>query len=235
MLVTRVSGRLTLLAAALAVGCAVSPLGDDWEGLDAGGRDARAVTALRDLFAVRVDAAGEPSPDEGREVLSADLTGITYAGRHGVSTLRWADLEAIEQDEHPEVPARPVDLRLYVRRGTPSAEAVRDQVEPRLPLAGLLRPHVHLGWRARGARARMVAALEHAHARAHAAPVASATAARTVSAARPGAPTPTTTRADDGRLDAAEATLRRLRAWRDDGLITDEEYEQKRRALLEGL
>lgn len=229
---------VTLLALATIVGCAAGPLGPEWERLGAVERDARAVEALRELFTSRVDVEGEPRPDDAREVVSVDVAGIVYEGHGGRSTLRWTDVEAVEQDAHVEVPGRPVDLRLYVRRDSPSAETVRDLVEPRTPLAGLLRPHLRLGWRERSARARLVAALEHVSARAGAdatAPVTAATSqvsSSTPAAASTGTPARAT---EPARLDEAEATLRRLRAWREDGLITDDEYEAKRRALLEGL
>lgn len=228
--------QLLLIVAAL-VGCAAAPLGDDWERLGPADRDARATATLRELFASRVDVEGEPTPDPGREVLSVDLAQITYVGHGGPSTLRWADVEAIEQDEHPGVPGRPVDLRLYVRRDSPSADTVRDLVEPRTPLAGLLRAHLSLRWRPRGARPRLIASLEHARGRT--APSAPAPITSDVAPASSTTATTTTStpdgRHDPARLDDLEATLRRLRAWRDDGLISDEEYEAKRAELLRGL
>lgn len=229
--------RSLLVALALAAGCAAGPLGDDWDRLGEGERDARALAALRELFTTRVDLEGEARPDDAREVVSLDLAGVVYEGHGGRSTLRWVDVEAVEQDVHVDVPGRPVDLRLYVRRDSPSTDTVRDLVAPRVPLAGLLRPHLELGWRDRSARARLVAALEHVSARPGAAGAPDAAATPSAVASSTPAPVSSSERTtpDPARLDEAEAMLRRLRAWRDDGLITEEEYETKRRALLEGL
>ncbi|MCO5168783.1 MAG: hypothetical protein M9894_20785 [Planctomycetes bacterium] len=115
---------------------------------------------------------------------------------------------------------------------------------PRVLGLALSRPHLVLARRPRGARRRLVAALEHVRGRgadAPAAAVAAPTPAGPPAPASPdladaAAPAPgPPRRTDDARLDEAEETLRRLRAWRDEGLITPDEYEAKRRALLEGL
>lgn len=225
------TGRLTVvaLAVAVALGCAAAPLGDDWESLGTEERDARALERLRDLFAARVDGVGDAVAD--REVLQVDLSRIVYETPEGTSTLRWVDLEAVEQDEHPGLPARPVDLRLYLRRDSPSQQDVKDQTEPALASTGLFRKHLLLRMRPRSSRARLLAALDHVRLRgrpALVAPLASSTPAA-VATTTPAPP------AAGARLDEVEDTLRRLRAWRDEGLITEEEYEAKRRALVEGL
>lgn len=233
--------RLGLLAAAaVALGCATAPLGSDWADLPPEVRDRRAVEALSELFAARVDGVGSVVPD--REVLLADLDGISYESEAGTSHLLWRDLEAVEQDDHPELPSRAVDLRLYLRHGSWSEESVRDIVEPTLAGTGLFRRYVLLRLRPRGARARLLAALEHVRGRAalalttRAMPVAPVDSAVVAPAPAPAppmtAPPPATV---PERLDETEETLRRLKAWRDEGLITEEEYQAKRKAVLEGL
>lgn len=224
--------RALVVGAALLVGCVAAPLGDDWEALPAEARDARALDALRDLFAARVDGAGQPLDD--REVLRVDLEGIDYATERGTSRLRWADVQSIEQDDHPELPARPVDLRLYVRLGSPSEGEVVDLVEPTLVATGLFRRHVLLRMRPLGARSRLVMALDHVHARAKAAQGVAEVATATATTSPPetsagvSAPPPP----PEAEL---ERKLRLLRAWRDEGLISEEDYEVRRRALLDRL
>lgn len=216
-----------LLAAALAAGCVAAPLGDDWRALAPAQRDARAVEALRALFAARVDGVGQPVDD--RQVLRVDLEGVEYEAEHGASRLAWADVEAIEQDDHPDLPARPVDLRLYVRVGSPSEATVADLVEPTLVATGLFRRYVVLRLRPLGARARLVAALEHLRGR-EPEPDGAAAVASVASAAAPGpGPAPASREAD------LERKLRLLRSWRDEGLLSEEEYRAKRRALLDEL
>lgn len=227
---TGARGRATALCLAVTLGCAAAPLGDDWEGLATDERDARALEALRELFAFRVDGVGDPVAD--REVLRVDLQGITYETDEGTSRLRWVDIEAVEKDEHPGLPARPVDLRLHLRRESPSHERVKDQVEPALASTGLFRRYLLLRMRPRASRARLLAALDHVRLRG--ATVASPGPVAPLASATPAA-VETHPPAGETRLDEVEGTLRRLRAWRDEGLITEEEYEAKRRALVEGL
>lgn len=238
-------GRSSLVVvAAAALGCAGTPLGADWNDLSPAARDRRAVDTLSDLFARRLDGAGATVSD--REVLLADLEGISYEREGGTSHLRWRDVDAVEQDDHPDLPSRAVDLRLYLREGSWSEQGVKDVVEPALVGTGLFRRYIVLRMRPRGSRARLLTALEHLRGRA--AEELAARAPRTTPAAvdsavvapvatsapSPGTPPAEATDAPD-RLDDTEATLRRLKAWRDEGLITEEEYQAKRKALLEGL
>lgn len=226
--------RALVLGAALLVGCVAAPLGDDWEALSPEARDARALDALRDLFAARVDGAGQPLDD--REVLRVDLEGIDYATERGTSRLRWADVQSIEQDDHPELPARPVDLRLYLRPGSPSEGEVTDLVEPTLVATGLFRRHVLLRMRPLGARARLVQALDHVRARTAPDLAAITTASTaTVTTTTPATTTPAATTASPASEAEVERKLRLLRAWRDEGLISEEDYEVRRRALLDRL
>lgn len=216
-----------VIGAALLAGCVAAPLGDDWEALSVEERDRRALAALRELFAARVDGAGRPLPD--REVRRVDLDGIEYETEHGASRLRWADVQSIEQADHPDLPARPVDLRLYLPLGCPSEASVRDLVEPTLVATGLFRRHVLLRMRPLGARARLVQALDHVRERAAPAPAAPAAPVADV------APVVSRQRGATPEEAELERKLRLLRAWRDEGLISEEDYEARRRALLDRL
>jgi hypothetical protein len=220
------SGLAALLL--VVVGCATAPLGDDWEGLSQEAKDARALDALEELFAARSDETGNRVPD--RAVVSIDLTGIVY-DTEGAATsrLRWQDIDLVERDDRPGEPARPEDLRVYLT--SPSQETVLDQVEPVLARTGLFRRYLLLRMRPRGSRARLMAALQHVRSRTRpvleVAPIPSAAVATPASPSRPETPA--------ARLEEAEQTLRRLRAWREEGLITEEEYEARKRAVLDGL
>lgn len=248
-----------LLLLALALGCASAPLGSDWDDLSPAARDARALDALRDLFASGVGPGGEAVDD--RRVVAVDLGGVLYEVGGAPSRLRWDDVEAVEQVDPPVRAGRTADLRLYLRDDAVTGGDLPDMVVPRLLGLGLARPYVPLDRRPRGARRRLVAALEHVRGRGGEAPLpppplppAAAVAAvapvasdATSPAIAPDATSPPVVpdatsspvveppRLEPSRLDEVEEALRRLRAWRDEGLITPDEYEAKRRALLEGL
>jgi hypothetical protein len=189
----------------LAVACA-APLGDDFERAPPAERDARAVDALRAAFT-----------DETREVTRCDAHGVAWVtsatGRP--SSLRWVDVDAVE--EHRPRTDAPLEVLLFVRAGSPSAATVFDMDAPLLAAAGLARPYVRLAPRAPGTKARVVDALLHLQKNGDVAPVASASEAAVDS------------------LVEAERRLRALKQWRDEGLITEEEYEAKRREVLDAL
>lgn len=253
-------GLLVLLA--LALGCASAPLGSDWDDLSPAARDARALDALRDLFASGVGPGGEAVDD--RRVVAVDLGGVLYEVGGAPSRLRWDDVEAVEQVDPPVRAGRTADLRLYLRDDAVTGGDLPDVVVPRLLGLGLARPYVPLDRRPRGARRRLVAALEHVRGRGGEAPLpppplpvpavpavapvasdATSPAIAPDSTSPPAAPDATSSPVapdatsppvvEPSRLDEVEEALRRLRAWRDEGLITPDEYEAKRRALLEGL
>ncbi|MGE0711920.1 MAG: SHOCT domain-containing protein [Planctomycetota bacterium] len=232
-----------LLLALLVAGCAVHPLGDDWEQLDDAARDARAIEVLRGLVEGGTDGAGSTFRD--REVLEVDAQLVRYhpldEPEQQPSTLRWRDVEAVEGQPLTTLPSRPETLFLYLRPG--SERGVKDRVTPVLASAGLARPYLLLRSRPRWARSRMVLALDHLRARRNAvAPVGSASPAPVPSGAAPApaaAPTgPGFERGPRGPAEGAdeiEAKLRRLREWRDQGLIGEEEYQAKKQELLRRL
>lgn len=189
----------------LLAACA-APLGDDFERLPPAERDARAVAALREAFS-----------DPVREVTRCDAAGVAWVtsatGRP--SSLRWADVDAVE--EHRPRTDAPLQVLVFVREGSPSAATVFDLHAPVLAAAGLARPYVRLAPRAPGTKARVALALLHLQQSGDAAPVSSASEAPV-----------------DGLVEA-ERRLRALRQWRDEGLITEQEYEAKRREVLAGL
>ncbi|MBX3467882.1 MAG: SHOCT domain-containing protein [Planctomycetes bacterium] len=267
-----------LLLLALSLGCASAPLGADWDDLSPAARDARALDALRDLFASGVGPGGEAVDD--RRVVAVDLGGVLYEVGGAPSRLRWDDVEAVEQVDPPVRAGRTADLRLYLREDAVTGGDLPDVVVPRLLGLGLARPYVPLDRRPRGGRRRLVAALEHVRGRGGEAPLpppplppaavpavapvasdatspaiapdstspppvapdaTSSPVAPDATSSPPVAPDSTSPpvveppRLEPSRLDEVEEALRRLRAWRDEGLITPDEYEAKRRALLEGL
>ncbi len=216
----------------LLAGCASAPLGDDFAGLEPAAREARAVEVLRELFAERVDGTGEPIAD--REVLRADAAGIAWRAEDGgESRLRWADVISVAHVELRELPARPVNLLITIPPELPSATTVRELTSPTLAAVGLASPTLRLAHRPARSRERMVAALAELR---RGRPTQTASVASPTSTSGPGAqagvaPTASATTT----LDAVEAELRRLKAWRDEGLITEAEHDAARAAALRKL
>lgn len=236
--------------AALALAaCAVHPLGDGWDELGPDARVERAVAALEELVASTTTATGEPVAE--RRVLACTAEGIVWedeAGRR--SRLWWADIDDVTQVDAPDLPHDPVSLQVYVRRGSRSASQVQELTVPVLASIGAARPYLQLRLRPKGSRARFLAALGaiEERPRGAAAPVASASAPAPAAPA-PAEPAPavaaepepaaaaapvSSPATTEARLEEVELKLKKLRAWREQGLISPEEYEARRRALLDG-
>jgi hypothetical protein len=229
---------LTLALGLALAGCvAHAPLGDDWDQLGPAERDARATMALEELF--RGEGAGAAL--DGRQVERVDLNGVRYRTGHGSSHLRWEDIESVQSQTHEEIPTRPETIHVYLRQGSTSEREVLDLQEPLLASVGIARRYVLLHRRPRWSRVRLLAALEHARERrekqlvarlAGVAPVDSATPTPAPSAT-PAAATPDPEELET--LDDVEAKLRKLKEWHEAGLITPEEYAEKRQQLLSGM
>jgi len=223
--------------ALLLVGCASHPLGGDWEQLGPAAREARAVAALEALVAGGVDGAGAPFTD--RQVVRCDRTGVAYVPARGdgegqPSSFAWRDVVAVEAVSRDTLPARPETLLVYFDPDSPGLASVQDLVRPPLVGLGLARPYVALRSRPTWSRNRMVHALRlltrpDGPARDRAAP-----ASRPNPKAGPETPAPDGSQ-PTGQADALEAKLRRLKEWRDQGLIDEADYRRKRAALLEQL
>lgn len=226
--------RVEVLALAVALaGCATHPLGGDWEQLDAAGREARAVEALRDLMAGGVDGAGAPFQD--RKLVRCDRRGVRYVPLRGdgegqESGFAWADVVGVEAISQDTVPSRPETLLVSLRE-QPEPGQVADLVVPALASVGLGRPYVQLRSRPTWSRNRMVHALRYLGDLRAASPAKPRPAAK----AAPARPAPA--EADAPREDpaAVEAKLRRLKTWREQGLIDEAEYQRKRTELLDRL
>lgn len=217
----------------LLAGCASPPLGDDFAGLEPAAREARAVEVLRELFAERVDGTGEPIAD--REVLRTDAAGIAWRAEDGgESRLRWADVLSVAHVELRELPARPVNLLVTIPTELPSAATVRELTSPTLAAVGLASPTLRLAHRPARSRERMVAALAELR---RGRPPQTASVASPTSRSDPDAPPAgvAPTASATTTLDAVEAELRRLKAWRDEGLITEAEHDAARAAALRKL
>ncbi len=133
---------------------------------------------------------------------------------------------------------------MYVDPDAEGLREVRDVVRPPLMGLGLARPYVQLRSRPAWSRNRLVQALGFLRKRRQgAAGVAPVDSGAEVIAGEPaaGEATAGATAAEapaeqrHGDLDAVEVKLRRLREWRDQGLIDEDEYQVKRRELLERL
>lgn len=232
------------LIALVLLGCAAHPLGEDWARLDAAAREERALEVLSALFAGGVDGAGAPFED--RAEVRADRAGVSYVVDGQPARVRWSDVAAVEATPLTTLPSRPETLMVYLEGDGEGAREVVDLVRPPLAGLGLTRPYLQLRSRPAWSRGRFLKALSYLRQRAAAAEVAAvasqAPAAREASAgAEPEAPLPAEDSGEvagprgEADLDAIEAKLRRLREWRDAGLIDEAEYEAKRRELLEGL
>lgn len=207
------------LLSCLLVACAAPPLGDDFAALDGPGRRARALEVLREAFASGADGAGRPRP--ALQVTTCDALEVAWtSGDGGESRLRWADVDTVEAQVLQELPGKPETLYLYLRPESPSTATVRELQVPLLSQVGVARPFLQLSQRPARSRARVVAALDELRARPPAA----------AAAARPAPVAPVDTRSE---LDRAEEVLERLRRWHAEGLITLEEYERKRREVLD--
>jgi hypothetical protein len=215
---------LLLLTFSLAA-CASHPLGEDWERLDAPERTARALEVLEGLFAGGVDGTGSGFTD--RRVLSVDPGEIRYVAEDDPharpSLLAWSAIKSVDSQPLTTFPSRPETL--YVHLQEARSGQVRDKVTPALAHAGLASPYLLLPSRPRWSRSRMILALQHL--RSSTAPVRSSSPAPVATRTTP-RPAPTS-------LDQVEEKLERLKEWRERGLISEEDYEAKRRALLEGL
>jgi hypothetical protein len=223
-------------AAALLLGCASAPLGDDWDQLDRAGRDARALEALRELFAQRVDGAGAQVDD--RTVVRCDRAGVVYEtpGRpERRSKLRWSDITSVESRTRNDLPARPEALFLYVKGGSPSAEQVHDLTASPLVATGLVRPYLELKSRPRWSRNRFLAALQHLRKRRTAEVASVGSGSDVAPVASEAAAGETEAGGTQGELDDVEAKLRKLKEWHEQGLIDDADYEAKRKELLKDL
>lgn len=222
--------RAALLLLGLTLGaCTAHPLGEDWETLQPQARTARALEVLESLFAGGVDGTGRSFSD--REVLSIDAAEIRYVAEDDPharpSILAWSAIKSVDNQPLTNSPSRPETL--YVHLYEAKTPQVRDKVTPALAHAGLASPYLLLPSRPRWSRSKMILALQHL--RSSTAPVQSSSPAPVESArspARPQAPAKSS-------LDQVEEKLERLKDWRDRGLITEEDYESKRQALLRGL
>lgn len=227
--------RLSLVLVTLCLGaCATHPLGEDWEGLGPPERTARALEVLEGLFAGGVDGTGRGFTD--RRVLSISPSQISYVAEDDPharpSYLPWTAIKSVDNQALSNSPSRPETL--YVHLVDAESAQVRDKVTPALAHAGLASPYLLLPSRPRWSRSRMVLALKHL--RSSTAPVGSASPAPVASESLPVVtPAPAAAPASASELDRVEAKLERLKDWRDRGLITEEDYETKRQALLEGL
>lgn len=226
-----------LVLCALLVGCAAPPLGEDFASLDPAAREERAVEVLRELFAERVVGADGRTVDLA--VTRADRRGIAWTGDAGESQLRWADVLSVSRVELPELPGRPENLLLALVPESPSTRTVRELSTPVLAAVGLAPETLRLQHRPNGSRFRLLAALEalrpaqrtpvSAPARAPSQAQAPEASIAAPTSASPDAP------AGAGRLDALELELRRLKEWREKGLITEDEHARARQALLQRL
>ena len=232
--------RCLLLATALGLlGClaAHAPLGDDWDGLSPAARDARALEALDALFR----GEGTGAALDGRDGVVVDLAGVSYRTALGAARLRWEDIESVQGDTLEDVPARPETLRLYLRDDSPSAETALDRQQPLLASVGLARDYVVLHRRPRWSRVRLLAALDHLRERREQGGVAAVTSRADVAAVDSPVTAAASVAAVDSQqpgpaeLDDLEAKLLKLKRWHAEGLITPEEYDEKRRELLSGM
>ena len=219
--------RLSLLLLSLSLAaCASHPLGEDWDQLDAPARTSRALEVLEGLFAGGVDGTGRGFTD--RQVLSIDPNQIRYVAEDDPharpSLLSWSAIKSVDSQPLTTFPSRPETLFVHLQEVHSSR--VLDKVTPALAHAGLASPYLLLPSRPRWSRSRMVLALQHLR-----------TATAPLSTASTPAPiaTRTTPRQNPTSLDQVEEKLERLKEWRERGLISEEDYEAKRRALLQGL
>ncbi|MBL4850065.1 MAG: hypothetical protein JKY65_31435 [Planctomycetes bacterium] len=231
--------RLALALLALSLGaCATHPLGADWEKLDGSARTARSLNVLEGLIAGGVDGTGRTFSD--REVLSVDRHGIRYVAEDDLharaSRLLWRAIKSVESETLAS-PSRPETLRVHLDGSF--VGAVLDRVTPALAHTGLASPYLLLPSRPRWSRSRMVLAL--AHLRSSAAPLFSGSDASPIASqsrlSGPVVDRPPSVVGPSQKesLDAVEQKLERLKSWRARDLITEEDYEAKRRALLAGL
>lgn len=181
---------------------------------------------LEGLFAGGVDGTGRGFTD--RKVLSVDPNEIRYVAEDDPharpSLLAWSAIKSVDSQPLTTFPSRPETL--YVHLQEVHAGRVLDKVTPALAHAGLASPYLLLPSRPRWSRSRMVLALQHL--RTSTAPVRTAATPAPVATRTAPRPTPTS-------LDQVEEKLERLKEWRDRGLISEEDYEAKRRALLQSL
>ena len=223
---------LLLLVCALGGCVQLHPLGDDWEDLSPPERRARAAQTLHDAFAWRVDPAGQRRPD--LEVVDCSPTSITYRAGVASSHLAWADVRSVTHRSLDDLPGRPEDLALILEPESPSAAEVVGLEAGLSAELGLGGPKLWLRQRPRHTHNRVVLALDYLQTHASGpepAPTA-APAAPTPTPETPPAPTPAE---PDRAPEAIEARLRQLKAWHEEGLITEEEYEDKRREVLDRL
>lgn len=216
--------RPQLLIGGLLIACASPPLGDDFASLDGPGRQARAVEVLRDAFASSVDGVGNPRV--ALSVTACDAREIAWTTADGEeSRLRWVDVDTVESQVLPELPAKPESLYLYLHPDSPSTQTIAELQVPLLANAGVARPFLQLSQRAARSRVRVVAALDELRTRVPAPAV-----VVKPDAGPPAVVAPVDTRTE---LDRTEEVLERLKRWHVEGLITQEEYERKRREVLE--
>lgn len=218
--------RLSLLLLAFSLGaCATHPLGEDWDRLNGPARTARALEVLESLIAGGVDGTGRSFTD--REVLSVDPNEVSYIAEDDPharpSRLAWSAIKSVDSEPLTTYPSRPETLFVHLEEAR--ARGVRDKVTPALAHAGLATPYLLLPSRPRWSRSRMVLALQHL--RSSTAPLPSSTA---VAPVRSHSRTQPAT-----HLDEVERKLERLKEWKERGLISEEDYAAKRRALLQGL
>ncbi|MEZ6186796.1 MAG: SHOCT domain-containing protein [Planctomycetota bacterium] len=211
------------LCALLLLGCrAAHPLGEDFSSLERPDQLARAGHVVAEVFATQLGPAGEPRPD--REVVSVTSDRIEYVVDGRPVTLPWERVVDLDVERFDRAAGRPETVRLLL---DPEAPVVADAVRPFLARAGLKRAYVELALRPPHSADRLRAALvcfreDAAPPPASVAPVDSALPADT-------APV------DSDAWTAAEAQLRRLKQWHDEGLISDEDYDRERRDLLDAL
>ena len=246
MTLAEVRGPLTLLALLLATGCGgVHPLGEDWGALDDEARLQRTVEVTAALIAGGVSDSGKAFQD--RIVLRCDLDGVAYERDGQTSELRWEDVKSVQARTDESLPSRPETLVVHLEPDSPSLKSIKDLVTPALASACLARPHLLLRSRERWARNRMLRALIHLSrlrkkrdrglARARQAATEQEPEGHEPEAEPPSDdPEPESEEAEaDGKLAEIKAKLTELKSWYESGLITKEDYDQKRSDLLEGL
>lgn len=182
---------------------------------------------IRSTFEERSSRSLRGDQQQVAEVVSLDAGGVSWRPVGGAETtrsLRFADLVSVEWQHLDEYPARPTNVYLYLDPLSPSVASAATE-KPLLSEAGVSLPYVILAERPHGAGAQLRRAIMS---------VMAGLEECTPSPASPPA-APTTVNAQSTSLPATdEERLRSLKRWHAEGLISDDEYAEAKRRVLEG-
>lgn len=148
---------------ALVCGCALQPLGRDWDTEKPCTKEEKAIAVVSEIFRDRSCFLPHRPSYQDHDIVFVDKRAIVYrpvAKKSPLYILFFADISSIEAFNHLEYPSQPQTLRCYLKRGSLSSQSSSVDV-PLLFSVYLDSAVVELPLRAKDSKMRLQAAMEY--------------------------------------------------------------------------